>query len=140
MFNIGAFEFILLLVIAVIMFGPEKLPEFSRKAARVLVYVRGIANNAQSHLRDELGPEFADLKITDLNPKTFIAKHMQEEIKLLEEARRELNNAEQQIKEATKLAESEVQDVEKTVKATGRSTGVKTIEAGDKLIFDDEAT
>ena len=92
MFNIDATELILLLVLGVVMFGPEKLPAFARKAARVFVALRGIANNAQTQLRQELGPEYSDLKIEDLNPKRFVAKHMREEIAAIEEAKREISD------------------------------------------------
>ena len=39
MFDIGPAEFLLLLVLAVILFGPERLPELARKAARMIRYV-----------------------------------------------------------------------------------------------------
>ncbi len=65
-FNVS--EILVLGVLAVIIFGPEKLPEVARKAARVLNYLRNIANDAQGRLRQELGPEFADLELADLNP------------------------------------------------------------------------
>ena len=68
------------MVIAVILFGPEKLPEFARKAARVIKYVRTMAGNAQEQLSKELGPEFADLDVRDLNPKTFIQKHLMDDV------------------------------------------------------------
>ncbi|MBK8461441.1 MAG: sec-independent translocase [Micropruina sp.] len=73
-FNTG--EIILLIVLGIVIFGPEKLPDLARKAARVLQYVRRIANDAKGQLREELGPEFANLKASDLNPKAFIAKHL----------------------------------------------------------------
>ena len=92
MFNIDASELILLLVLGVVMFGPEKLPLLARKAARVFVAVRNIANNAQTQLREELGPEYSDLKLEDLNPKKFVAKHMREEIAAIEEAKREISD------------------------------------------------
>ena len=76
MFDIGAPEFLLLIGAAIILFGPEKLPEFARKAARVVNYVRNIAGNAQQQLGKELGPEFENLDVRDLNPKTFIQKHL----------------------------------------------------------------
>jgi sec-independent protein translocase protein TatB len=78
-FDINAPEFVVLVVIAIVLFGPEKLPEFARKAARVLRYLRGIAGNAQDQLSKELGPEFSDLDIRDLNPKTFVQKHLLED-------------------------------------------------------------
>ena len=51
MFGIDAAELVLILVLGVVLFGPEKLPAFSRKAARVFVAVRDIANNAQTQLQ-----------------------------------------------------------------------------------------
>ena len=100
MFNIDASELVLLLVLGVVMFGPEKLPMFARKAARVFVAVRNIANNAQTQLREELGPEYSDLKIEDLNPKKFVAKHMREEIAAIEEAKREISTVGSTVKAA----------------------------------------
>lgn len=126
MFGIDAIEFILLLVLAVIMFGPEKLPEFSRKAARIFVALRDIANNAQSQLRTELGPEFADLELKDLNPKAFVAKHMQAEIKMLDDTKRELEEAQRAVKETTKLATDEAKAAAKDVKDRSKSKASST--------------
>ena len=106
MFNIDASELILLLVLGVVMFGPEKLPMFARKAARVFVAVRNIANNAQTQLREELGPEYSDLKLEDLNPKKFVAKHMREEIAAIEEAKREISTASSTVKAAAEATAS----------------------------------
>ena len=121
MFNIDASELILLLILGVVMFGPEKLPMFARKAARVFVAVRNIANNAQTQLREELGPEYSDLKLEDLNPKKFVAKHMREEIAAIEEAKREI---------AT---------VSSTVKAAAETT-TSTAATNDSMIETDAAT
>ncbi len=40
--------------------------------------LRKFAQSAQDDLRDELGPEFADLKLTDLDPRVAIRKHILE--------------------------------------------------------------
>lgn len=74
--DFNAAEIVVLLLLAIVIFGPEKLPELARKTARVLNYVRGIANDARGQLRQELGPEFADLKLSDLNPRTMLSKHV----------------------------------------------------------------
>ena len=107
MFGIDAIDLVLILVLGVVMFGPERLPEYSRKAARVFVYLRGIANNATSTLRTELGADYSDLELRDLNPKTFIAKHMREEVAALDEARRELQAAEASLQQSTREVEKE---------------------------------
>ncbi|RMB58435.1 sec-independent translocase [Tessaracoccus antarcticus] len=142
MFGIDAIELILLIVLGVLLFGPEKLPEFSRKAARVVVAVRDIANNAQTQLRQELGPEYADLDIKDLNPKAFISKHMSAEVALIEETKRELRGARDTVKEAqasikdaATLARSETKGIESAVKGK-----VSTPDVPIELPFDLEAT
>ena len=56
--DINAPEFVLLLVLAVILFGPERLPDLARKAARLLRYLRTVAGSAQQQLSKELGPGF----------------------------------------------------------------------------------
>lgn len=61
---------------AVLMFGPEKLPGIARKAARVVRYLNTIANDAKGQLRAELGPEWDDVRLSDLNPKTFVQRHL----------------------------------------------------------------
>lgn len=73
-FNIP--EVLLLGVLAVIIFGPEKLPELAKKAARIVAYLRRIGNDARVQLREELGPEFDDIRLADLNPKTFVQRHI----------------------------------------------------------------
>jgi len=141
-FGIDAIELIVLIVLGVLLFGPEKLPEFSRKAARVVVAVRDIANNAQTQLRQELGPEYADLDLKDLNPKAFISKHMSAEVALIEETKRDLKgatdtvkDAKKSIKDAATLARSETKGIEAAVKGKA-----KVPAAAKPLPFDIEAT
>ena len=76
MFNIGAGEFIALAILALILIGPDKLPEFAQGAAKFLQRVRTIATNATAELRENLGPGYEDLQVTDLHPKKFIKKHL----------------------------------------------------------------
>ncbi len=66
----------MLVILAVVMFGPEKLPGIARKAGRIFRYLNGIANDAKGQLRAELGPEWDDIKLSDLNPKTFVQRHL----------------------------------------------------------------
>jgi sec-independent protein translocase protein TatB len=78
MFGIGPLELVVIAIVAVLVFGPDRLPEFARTAGRVLRQVRQMVTNAQNDLRNELGPEFADLELQDLNPRNFVRKHLLE--------------------------------------------------------------
>ena len=78
MFGIGPLELVVIAIIAVVLFGPDRLPEFARTAGRLLRQVRQMVSTAQNDLRNELGPEFADLDVRDLNPRSFVRKHLLE--------------------------------------------------------------
>lgn len=77
MFNIGPMEFLVLAIVAVIVLGPERLPGLARDAARMIRTLRELATGARTQLRDELGPEFADLGLDELrnfNPRTALQR------------------------------------------------------------------
>lgn len=78
MFGVGLPELAVILVVGIIVFGPDKLPEYARQAGRLVRQLRNLAQNAQNDLRNELGPEYADLKLSDLDPRTAIRKHILE--------------------------------------------------------------
>jgi sec-independent protein translocase protein TatB len=75
-FDFGAGEIIGLLVLAVILIGPERLPHFAVDAAKFVKRVREIATTATNELKENLGPGFEDLTPTDLNPKTFLKRQL----------------------------------------------------------------
>jgi sec-independent protein translocase protein TatB len=77
-FGIGLPELAVIAFVAVIAFGPDRLPEFARQAGRMVRQLRNLATSAQTQLRDELGPEYADLKLTDLDPRQAIRRHILE--------------------------------------------------------------
>ena len=78
MFGIGLPELAVIFIVAVVVFGPERLPEFARQAGRMVRQLRNLAKTAQDQLREELGPEYADLKLSDLDPRQAIRKHILE--------------------------------------------------------------
>ena len=74
MFNVGPMELMVLAVVGLIVIGPDKLPGLAKDAARLLRTLRDMAQGARTQLRDELGPEFADLDLRNLNPRTAIKR------------------------------------------------------------------
>ena len=78
MFGVGLPEFMVIFVVAVVVFGPDRLPEFARQAGRFLRQVRDFTQAARNDLRSELGPEFADLELADLDPRKVVRKHILE--------------------------------------------------------------
>ena len=82
MLDIGAGEFLALGVVAVIVLGPERLPRYAAEAARVVRKVRRLADDARAEVSKELGPEFGDVSLRDLNPRTMVRKHLLDPIDL----------------------------------------------------------
>ena len=80
MFGVGLPELAVIMLVAVIVFGPDRLPEYARQAGRMVRQLRKFAQSAQQDLRDELGPEYADLKLSDLDPRVAIRKHILESL------------------------------------------------------------
>jgi sec-independent protein translocase protein TatB len=74
MFNIGPMELVILAIVGLIVLGPDRLPGLARDAARMIKTLREMATGARTQLREELGPEFADLDLRNLNPRTAIQR------------------------------------------------------------------
>ena len=82
--NIGWGEFMVLLVAALVILGPERLPGAVSWVTKSLRQVREYASGASQQLKDELGPEFEDLRkpLSEINqlrgmtPRSMITKHI----------------------------------------------------------------
>ncbi|MFD5161873.1 sec-independent translocase [Streptomyces hawaiiensis] len=88
MFNdVGPLELVTLIVLAVLVFGPDKLPKVIQDVTRTIRKIREFSESAKNDIREELGPEFKDFEFEDLNPKTFIRKQLDNEDLGLKEIR-----------------------------------------------------
>ncbi|WP_306314541.1 sec-independent translocase [Streptomyces hydrogenans] len=74
--DIGALELVTLIVLAVLVFGPDKLPKVVQDVSRFIKKIREFSDSAKEDIRSELGPDFKDFEFEDLNPKTFIRKQL----------------------------------------------------------------
>jgi sec-independent protein translocase protein TatB len=54
MFNIGSGEFLVILLVALIVLGPQRLPEAARQAGKVMGELRKISSGFQTELRTAL--------------------------------------------------------------------------------------
>ncbi|WP_314171940.1 sec-independent translocase [Streptomyces winkii] len=75
-FDIGPLELVALVILAILVFGPEKLPKVIQDVSGFIRKVRQFSDNAKEDIRSELGPEFKDFEFEDLNPKNFARKHL----------------------------------------------------------------
>jgi sec-independent protein translocase protein TatB len=75
-FDLSLPKLLVLVVVALVIFGPNELPKIASQAGRALRDLRRIAEGAKNDLREGLGPEFAGFEIEDLNPRRFVQKHL----------------------------------------------------------------
>jgi sec-independent protein translocase protein TatB len=71
--NIGGWELIMIILVGLFIFGPDKLPKAISDGVRMLRQLRQMARNATGDLSRELG---TDIQLEDLHPKTFLRKHV----------------------------------------------------------------
>lgn len=75
MFNqIGWSEVAVLMIAAIFIFGPERLPKLAADAGRTLRKARVLLAGVQEDLRGEMGPELAELDLRSLRPKKLVSQ------------------------------------------------------------------
>jgi sec-independent protein translocase protein TatB len=74
MFDINGSEFLVIAVIAVILVGPERLPEYARGLRALVKRVRGAVRDGQTALRSEFGDDvdWQSLDPRQYDPRTIV--------------------------------------------------------------------
>jgi sec-independent protein translocase protein TatB len=70
-FDINGWEFIVLILLAVLVLGPERLPEYAAKLGRFVRQATAMAEKAKAQLKDEMGPEFSDVDWHAYDPRQY---------------------------------------------------------------------
>jgi sec-independent protein translocase protein TatB len=69
-------EILMIGMVGVIVFGPDKLPDIARQAGRFIRTVRRMAENAKNDLGREIGEDFSGLQLRDLDPREVVRKNI----------------------------------------------------------------
>ncbi len=72
--NLGFGEFLMMGVLGLVIFGPERLPKAASDAVRVIRQLRSMADSAISDIKAELPSELADLDLRSLSPQGMLRK------------------------------------------------------------------
>lgn len=82
--NVGWGEMLVLVVVGLVVLGPERLPGAIRWSATALRQARDYLSGVTSQLREDIGPEFDDLrgpiselqKLRGMSPRAALTKHL----------------------------------------------------------------
>nr|WP_240896166.1 Sec-independent protein translocase TatB [Kineococcus siccus] len=58
-------------MVALVILGPERLPQYAEQLAHLVKSARRFAKGAQAQMREELGPEFDDIDWQKLDPRQY---------------------------------------------------------------------
>jgi sec-independent protein translocase protein TatB len=82
--NVGWGEILVLIVVGLVVLGPERLPGAIRWASTALRQARDYLSGMTTQLREDMGPEFDDLreplselqKLRGMTPRAALTKHL----------------------------------------------------------------
>ncbi|OIN79604.1 Sec-independent protein translocase protein TatB [Mycobacterium malmoense] len=82
--NVGWGEMLVLVVVGLVILGPERLPGAIRWTATALRQARDYLSGVTSQLREDIGPEFDELrgplselqKLRGMTPRAALTKHL----------------------------------------------------------------
>jgi len=132
-------------VLAVLVFGPDKLPKVIQDVMRTIRKIREFSESAKADIREELGPEFKDFDFEDLNPKTFLRKQLDNDELGLKEIRNgfDLKKEMAEVTEAVQSADTPSSSSPSASSSSGRLDMTKKPEEPEKderPPFDADAT
>ena len=135
MFGINGGELLVLLVVAVVVVGPERLPHYAEQLAGWTRQLRLVLSDAKQRLSEELGPELGDVDWATLDPRRYDPRRI---------VRDALTEEIQQVRVAAFGAVSAAQEATDTARGRTAAPGSdvppqEPSEAGPAP-FDDEAT
>lgn len=70
-FGINGAELIILIILAVLVLGPEKLPEYTRKLTEWIRTLRRMAEGAKEQFKDETGTDFDEIDWRRYDPRQY---------------------------------------------------------------------
>ncbi|WP_128683470.1 Sec-independent protein translocase TatB [Actinomyces qiguomingii] len=107
--GISGAEFFVLLLVLVVVVGPQRLPEYTRKLTQGVRRLRVFLDNAKTQIAEEVGPELSELDLSDLDPRNYDPRKIVRDAlgEDLDAIRRDLTNPFQSVLDTAKEASDE---------------------------------
>lgn len=126
MFGISGGEIFVVLLVIVIVVGPQRLPEYTGKLAQAIRRLRVFLDDTKTQIAAEVGPELGDLNLADLDPRNYDPRKIVRDAlgEDLDAIRKDLTSPFTSVAEAVKGSSDEAADA---VNGTSRSKSLKTM-------------
>lgn len=130
MFGINGPEFILLLVIGILVIGPQRLPEYTQKLTNIVKELRRMATGAREQLKEETGVDLNEVDWRKYDPRQYDPRKIIREA-LLEEA---------PAPAAVTAGAASAASAATPVPPPAPERRIERLDAGERAPFDAEAT
>lgn len=129
--GINGGELIILIVLAILILGPEKLPEYARKLTQWIRQVRQMAEGAKSQFKEETGTDFDEIDWRKYDPRQYDPRRIIREA--LNEPVEDMRSTAKEVWDHdAERAEFKAMDPRDIVRGRGRTAGAgSTAAAGD---------
>lgn len=139
----------IVLLIALFILGPDKLPGYAQKLGEFVRSAKRMANGAKDRLRDEMGPEFDDVDWRQLDPRQYDPRRIIRDALLEDEREAQAEARKTRAMEAAQARRERLQARGSAGAATGAAAAAAAGAAGlteepaagsAAFNYDDEAT
>ncbi|TLM75876.1 Sec-independent protein translocase TatB [Pseudarthrobacter sp. NamB4] len=137
MFGINGPEFFLLLIIGVLVIGPQRLPEYTQKLANLVKEVRRMASGAREQIKEEVGIDIDDVDWKKYDPRQYDPRRIIKEALLDDESKPVSAGAPAAVAAVSGAAAAGAAGI---AAAQRPARVVQSLPAGEAAPFDTEAT
>jgi sec-independent protein translocase protein TatB len=130
-FGINGPEFILLLLIGILVIGPQRLPEYTQKLANLVREVRRMASGAREQIKEEVGIDIDDVDWKKYDPRQYDPRRIIKEALLEDDTKPVSAGGPAAVAAAASAASSAEERPARIIESLG---------VGERAPFDTEAT
>ncbi|MET3933252.1 twin-arginine translocase TatA/TatE family subunit [Arthrobacter sp. OAP107] len=132
MFGINGPEFILLLLIGILVIGPQRLPEYTQKLANLVREVRRMASGAREQIKEEVGIDIDDVDWKKYDPRQYDPRRIIKEALLEDDTKPVSSGSPAAVAAAASAAASLAEERPARI--------IESLGVGERAPFDSEAT
>ena len=132
MFGINGPEFLLLLLIGILVIGPQRLPEYTQKLANLVREVRRMASGAREQIKEEVGIDIDDVDWKKYDPRQYDPRRIIKEALLEDDTKPVSAGGPAAVAAAASAAASHTEERPARI--------IESLGVGERAPFDSEAT
>lgn len=140
MFGINGPEFLILLVIGILVIGPQRLPEYTQKLTNIVKELRRMATGAKEQLKEETGVDLNEVDWRKYDPRQYDPRKIIRNALLEDDAVPAATAGSAAAVAAPAIAAGASTPAAAGVALAAPERTVERLEAGERAPFDTEAT